>query len=510
MPPQITATSPQPIDTPPKPAAGRVPTVVRDLNWTPAIWLLLVVVCGALFLDGLDLSMIGVALPSIGHALHLSSSSLQWIVSGYVLGYGSFLLLGGRTSDLISRRTVFLTAVTVFGAASVISACLSNEFAIVALRFVKGASAGFTVPAGLSIVTTTFAEGPARNRAFGIYTLCGASGFSLGLVFGGLLTEIGWRATFLVPGPVALLLVAVGWRVIPRARKEAVHLAHFDLIGALSATGSLLLLVYAVVEAPARGWASVSTIALLAVSVALMATFIVVELRHEHPLVRLGILRSPALVHANLAAFAMFGSYAAFQFIATLYVQDALGWSPIHMALTFLPTGIIVVLGAPRIGPLIQRLGTQTTILFGTLAFLIGYGLFLRVSPSMPYAEFLLPTMLLIGVGFGLSFAALNAQATSGVANHEQGLASGLLNTSLQIGGAIVLAVVTAILGTSGTPVHDQLLPGMKTAIDVVVGVSAASVILTLTYLYRARRTAALPAFAETANLEAEAVSLDV
>jgi Na+/melibiose symporter-like transporter len=196
----------------------------------------------------------------------------------------------------------------------------------------------------------------------------------------------------------------------------------------------------------------VSTIALLAVSVALMTTFILVQLRHDHPLVRLGILRNPALVHANLAAFAMFGSYAAFQFIATLYVQDSLGWSPITMALAFLPTGIIVVLGAPRIGPVIQRLGTSTTILFGMLAFAAGYALFLRVSPSMPYVEFLLPTMLLIGVGFGLSFAALNAQATAGVANHEQGLASGLLNTSLQIGGAIVLAVVTAILGTGGHP----------------------------------------------------------
>jgi MFS family permease len=479
--------------------------VVRDLNWTPAIWLLLVVVCGALFLDGLDLSMIGVALPSIGHALHLSAGSLQWIVSGYVLGYGSFLLLGGRTSDLVSRRTVFLTAVSVFGVASVISASLSNELAIVALRFIKGASAGFTVPAGLSIMTTTFAEGPARNRAFGIYTLCGASGFSLGLVFGGLLTEIGWRATFLLPGPIALLLVAAGWRVIPRAARHTVQLAHFDLLGALSATGSLLLLVYSVVEAPTRGWTSPSTIALLAVSAALMATFITVELRHDHPLVRLGILRNPALVHANLAAFAMFGSYAAFQFIVTLYVQDSLGWSPITMSLAFLPTGVIVVLGAPRIGPLIQRLGTSTTILLGMLAFTAGYALFLRATPSMPYAEFLLPTMLLIGVGFGLSFAALNAQATAGVADHEQGLASGLLNTSLQIGGAIVLAVVTAILGTQGTPVHDQLLPDMKIAIDVVVAVSAAAAILTLTFLYRSRRAGVVFVGAEALATEARA-----
>jgi len=482
----------QPDTTPPSPTHQTDPPgvarLVRDLNWTPAIWSLLIVVCGALFLDGLDLSMIGVALPSIGRSLHLSAGSLQWIVSGYVLGYGSFLLLGGRTSDLVSRRTVFLVAVTVFGVASVISAGLSNEVALVALRFIKGASAGFTVPAGLSILTTTFAEGQARNKALGIYSLCGASGFSLGLVLGGLLTEIGWRAPFLLPGPVALVLVAVGWRVIPRHSRGSVRLAHFDLFGALSATGSLLLLVYSVVEAPTRGWTSPTTIALFVVSAALMATFIVIELHHDHPLVRLGILRNPALVHANLAAFAMFGSYVAFQFIVTLYVQDSLGWSPITMALAFLPAGIIVVLGSPRIGPVLQRLGTATTILFGMLAFALGYALFLRVTPSMPYVEFMLPTMLLLGVGFGLSFAALNGQATAGVVDHEQGLASGLLNTSLQLGGAIVLAVVTAILGAHGTPVHDQLLPGMKTAIYVVVSVSVAAVILTLTYLYRSRR----------------------
>src|ERR1700722_15133649 len=252
----------------------RLPSIVRDLNWKQAIWLLLVVVCGALFLDGLDLSMIGVALPSIGRSLHLSSGSLQWIVSGYVLGYGSFLLLGGRTSDLISRRTVFLTAVTVFGVASVISAGLSNEVGLVALRFIKGASAGFTVPAGLSILTTTFAEGPARNKALGIYSLCGASGFSLGLVLGGLLTEIGWRAPLLLPGPVALVLVAVGLRVIPKTPTTRVRLGELDIAGAVTGTLALLFFVYTIVEAPNRGWASPLTLGGVAIRGVLVARFI--------------------------------------------------------------------------------------------------------------------------------------------------------------------------------------------------------------------------------------------
>jgi MFS family permease len=457
------------------------PSVVRDLTWTATTWLLLVVLCGALFLDGLDISMVGVALPSIGSDLGMSASSLQWIVSGYVLGYGGFLLLGGRASDLLGRRQVFLTAVAVFGAASVVSSVLSNDFALVALRFVKGASAGFTVPAGLSIITTTFAEGPARNRALSIYTMCGASGFSLGLVFGGLLTELGWRETFLLPGPVAIALVLVGFRVIPRVPREPVHWAHLDLAGALTSTASLLVLVYAVVEAPERGWGSLSTIGLLALSIVLMAVFVFIEQRHPQPLVRLGMLRSASLLHANASAAVMFGGYVAFQFLVTLYVQDSLGWSPIEMALGFLPAGLIVVASAPRIGLLLERLRTTVLIMLGLLAFVTAYALFLRVDPSMPYASFLLPTMLLLGIGFALCFPAVNAQATAGVADHEQGLASGLVNTSIQIGGAIVLAIITAIVGNGGSgSTHDhRLLPHMTTALTVVVGVSVLGLLVT-------------------------------
>ena len=200
--------------------------------------------------------MIAVALPSIGVSLHLSPASLQWIVNGYILGYAGFLLLGGRISDLISRRTVFLTAVTIFGVASVLSALVSVDAVLVGLRFIKGASAGFTVPAGLSILTTTFAEGPARNRALGIYTVCGASGFSLGLVCGGLLTGLGWRVTLLMPGPVALLIVFIGLRIIPRTPSVRVRLGDLDLVGAVTGTLALLFFVYSIVEAPQRGWAS--------------------------------------------------------------------------------------------------------------------------------------------------------------------------------------------------------------------------------------------------------------
>jgi MFS family permease len=472
------------------PAAHAPLTVHANTRWTAAIWGLLVVLCGALFLDGLDVSMVGVALPSIGSDLHLTPGALQWIVSGYVLGYGGLLLLGGRVSDLVGRRQVFLAAVAVFGAASVISAGLSNDTALIALRFVKGASAAFTVPAGLSIITTTFAEGPARNRALSIYTVCGASGFSFGLIFGGLLTEWGWRATFLLPGPVAIALLIAGLRVVPRSTRERVSLGHFDLAGAFTSTASLLVLVYAVVEAPSRGWGDVSTIGLLALSAALMATFVAVERRHARPLLRLGILRSSSLVHANVSGAVMFGGYVAFQFVATLYLQDSLGWSPLSMALGFLPAGLLVVASATRMGVVLERVRTPVLILGGLTSLMIGYLLFLRVSPSMSYADFLLPTMIFLGIGFALAFPSVNAQATSGVADHEQGLASGLVNTSIQIGGAVVLAVITAILGagSSGTPTrHGELLPGMTTAIAVLVGLSLFGVLLTAVRLLPSR-----------------------
>lgn len=455
--------------------------VTEGTGWSSRTWLLLIVLAGALFLDGLDISMVGVALPSIGEDLGMSPSALQWIVSGYVLGYGGLLLLGGRSADLLGRRSVFLFAVGAFGIASVVSAFLSNDLAIIALRFVKGVAAAFTVPAGLSIITTTFAEGPARNRALSIYTVCGASGFSMGLVFGGLLTELGWRMTFLLPGPAALLLLFAGLKVVPRAERQVSSLKHFDLLGAFTSTASLLILVYAVVEAPTRGWTSPGTVGLLATSILLAAAFVAVELRHDHPLVRLGILRSARVVHANLAGAVMFGAYVSFQFVVTLYLQNALGWSPLAMAMGFLPAGILVVASVVKMGSVLQRFDTRVVIAAGLASFALGYALFLRVTPGMSYVNFLLPTMLLLGLGFALCFPSINAQATAGVADHEQGLASGLVNTSLQIGGAVMLAVISAVIGAGDTVAKpDSLLPGMTTAIQIVVGLTVVGLLSTL------------------------------
>src|SRR4051794_12200575 len=295
-------------------------TDATGIRWDGRLWGALVVLCGVLFLDGLDVSMVGVALPSIRDDLGLNPSQLQWVVSGYVLGYGGLLLLGGRTADLVGRRRTLLAALSVFLVASAVGATVSDGTLIVATRFLKGASAAFTAPASLSMITTTFPEGPARNKALSIYTACGASGFSLGLVFGGLLTELGWRWTFLLPVPIAAAILIALPRVIADDTPAADgHRRSYDLPGAFTITAGMLLLVRTVVRAPDVGWGASETLISLLVALMLLGAFVTIEQHTREPLVRLGILRSGPLALANITAMAVFGCYVSFQFVSTLY-----------------------------------------------------------------------------------------------------------------------------------------------------------------------------------------------
>ncbi|GII03489.1 MFS transporter [Planobispora takensis] len=417
-------------------------------RWDARLWAALAVLCAVVFLDALDVSMVGVALPSIQADLGLSTSALQWVVSGYVLGYGGLLLLGGRTADLLGRRRVFLVALAVFAVASLLGGIVDDGGLLIAARFVKGISAAFTAPAALSIITTTFAEGPARNRALSIFTASGASGFSLGLVISGLLTSLNWRWTFLMPVPVAIIALVAALKFLPRHREERAEGGH-DLIGAVTITASMLLLVFTVVEAPEAGWGSVRTIGSLLGAAALLAVFVIAELKVRHPLVRLGILRSGPIVRANLGLVILFGSYVGFQFVAMQYFQNFLHWSALETALAFLPAGLLVAVTSTKMGDLADRFGTARLIVIGSAALAGGYAFFLRLDGAPSLATLIIPGMVLLGVAFALSFPSLNIQATNGVADDEQGLASGLLNTSGQVGGAVVLAVVTAVLTSS-------------------------------------------------------------
>jgi len=463
---------------------------------TTRAWGALLVLCGALFLDALDVSMVGVALPSIRTDLHMSTSSLQWVVSAYVLGYGGFLLLGGRAADLLGRRRVFLIALGVFVVASALGGFATDGTLLIVTRFVKGLSAAFTAPAGLSIITTSFEEGPARNKALAVYTATGAAGFSLGLVFGGLLTEVSWRLAFLLPAPVAFVALVAGLRLVPRSERVRSIGRSFDVAGAVTLTGGMLLLVYTLVEAPTVGWGSVRTLGSLLGVAAVLAAFVAREQRTPTPLVRLGIFRSSTLVRANLGAMAL-AAWIGFQFITTLYLQQLRGWSSLETGLAIFPAGALVAVLSPRVAPLIPRYGVTRLAVAGLLSLVLGYVLFLPIGLDSSYAFGMLPTFLLAGLGFGLAFGPLNVAATSGVAPEEQGLAGGLVNTSFQLGAALVLAIVTAVVNanTSGSTSQD-ILSGYHAALFVAVGVALLGVLAMLQ-----RRPA--PAVAVDTTLEA-------
>jgi EmrB/QacA subfamily drug resistance transporter len=461
-------------------------------------WGALLVLCGALFLDALDVSMIGVALPSIRSDLGMSTSSLQWVVSAYVLGYGGFLLLGGRAADMFGRRRMFLISLGVFVVASALGGLATDPELLIATRFIKGVSAAFTAPAGLSIITTTFAEGPARNKALSIYTATGATGFSLGLVFGGLLTEIGWRWVFFLPVPVALLALVGALRLVPRGERSPRQSGAFDLIGAVTLTSAMLLLVFTLVEAPTVGWASARTLGSFVAAGLILAAFAAHERRTALPLVRLGILRSSSLVRANLAAMSLFGAWVGFQFIATLYMQQLRGWSALETGLAIFPGGLLVALIAPRLAPLIARYGVTRLIVVGLSLNVAAYALFVPIGLDSPYVTAMLPTFLLAGLGFALAYGPLNIVATNGIAPEEQGLAGGLLNTSFQFGGALVLAVVTAVnnaaTGADGSP--QALLDGFQAALLVSVAVA----ILGVGAIVVRRRSQPAPAVEDVPN----------
>jgi MFS family permease len=458
----------------------------NDRGWTPQLWGILFVLGGALCLDALDVSMVGVALPSIRSALGLSTSSLQWIVSGYVLGYGGLLLLGGRAADLLGRRRVFLVALAVFALVSVLGGVVSSPGLLIGARFVKGVAAAFTAPASMSLLTTTFPEGPMRNRAFSIYTVFGASGFSLGLVLSGALTEISWRWTLLVPAPVALVVLAAAVWLIPSGERVRRGERKFDIPGALTITAAMLLLVYTVVSAQQAGWGSARTLGSFAGVAVLLGVFATIERRSRDPLVPFGIFSSGALRRANIGAVTLFGTYVSFQFLVTQYLQTLSGWSAMSTALAFLPAGVIVVLLSTRMAVLLGRFGPTPLTGLAFTCLVIAYAVFLRAGVHPDYPAVMLPATLLVGLAFGLGFSSLSVAATAGVPNAEQGLAASLFQTSFQVGGAVVLAIVTAVVdagGASHIVSASATLAAYRPALALITGIAGIGMLVALSGL---------------------------
>jgi MFS family permease len=459
-------------------------------QWTRAEKLLLAVLSGVVCLDALDASLTQVALPSIGTSLGLGEARLQWIVSAYVLGYGGFLLLGGRCADVFGRRRVLVWGLVALILASAIGTVASDGTLLIAARFVKGVSAAFTAPAALSIITTSFAEGPHRNKALGLFTAAAAFGFTFGLVSGGLLTQLSWRYTFAVVVPAAALLLLATLRVI-RADSPAPEGAgaRLDIGGAVTVTGAALIFVWAVVEAPSAGWTSGRTLGALAVVSALVITFVMIESRVEQPLVRFALLRATPLLRANVCALLMFGCVVVFNVSTTLYEQDVLGWGPLKAGIVFTVAGVSTGVVAPRVGAIATRVGAMWVLLAGTLASLAAYLLWLRTGTTTSYPV-IVASLILAGGGFALAYPALNMQALAGVPHDEQGLASGLVGSSFQIGGALMLAIATAV-ALAHTPVHpsaQESVHGLHAGMTVAVAGAGLIALITVAGLLMRRR----------------------
>jgi MFS family permease len=469
--------------------ANPAPTV-----WTPQLWGILFVLGGALCLDALDVSMVGVALPSIRTALGLSTASLQWIVSGYVLGYGGLLLLGGRAADLLGRRRVFIAALSVFAVVSLLGGLVSSPALLIGARFIKGIAAAFTAPASMSLLTTTFPEGPMRNRAFSVYSVFGASGFSLGLVLSGLLTQVSWRLTLLVPAPAAAVVLIGAIALIPRGARVSREGRQFDFPGAVAVTTAMLLLVYTVVSAQQAGWGSARTVGSFAAVAVLLGVFGVIEQRSKDPLVPFRIFRSGALRRANVGAIALFGTYVSFQFLITQYLQTLAGWSALSTALAFLPAGLVVAVMSVRMSGLIGRFGPTPLVAAAFLCLVAGYAVFLRAGVRPDYPSVMLPAVALLGLAFGLGFSSLSLAATAGIPNKEQGLAASLFQTSFQVGGAVVLAVVTAVVDAGGANKiisPSATLAAYRPALAVITGIAGVGLLVALSGLRRRARVAA-------------------
>ncbi|AWS45703.1 MFS transporter [Streptosporangium sp. 'caverna'] len=442
-------------------------------------WGVLLVLCGAIFLEGIDVAMLNVALPSIRADLDLSTGMLSGVVSAYVLGYGGFMLLGGRTADLLGRRRMFLLWLTVFLVFSGLGGFATEGWMLLVARFATGVAAAFMAPAGLSLITGNFPEGPQRTKALGVYAGTAAGGFSLGLVAGGLLASFGWRWVFFAPVILSAVILLAAIPLLRDSRAPERPAGGFDLAGAFSITGAMLLLVYGVVrlERPGNGWAG--TVGTFAAGLALLAAFIVIERRAANPLVRLGILRSGPLVRANLGALLFLSSFAGFQFLVTLYLQELRGWSTLQTGLAMLVVGVDTVL-APTLTPrLVNRFGNVPVLFGGMVLATLAYVLFLPVGLDWAYTA-MLPTMVLLGLAFSLAYGPLTMAAVEGVDEHEHGLAGGLLYTAMQFGTALGLSAVTAVnvasLGDGGSPEAGLTALQAALVVPVVAGVLGAVV----------------------------------
>jgi predicted MFS family arabinose efflux permease len=451
--------------------------------------LLLVILCGVQFVDAIDIALMGPAVPRIQADLHMAPAVLQWVVSAYVLGYGGFLLLGGRLADLFNRKRILIGAMVAFVVVSIIGGVAENGSVLIGARLAKGIAAAFTAPASLAILLHSYQDETKRNKALGTYLAIAAIGFTLGLVLGGVLAAITWRLTMFFPALVGIILVIGVAAVVPRSDGSATgDRPRVDLLGAVTVTAGLLLLVYAASNAATAGWASPLTLGSLLASIALIVLFVLIERVREAPLVPLDIFRRPGLSRANIVVFLLQGDYIGWQFVMTLYLQNELHWSPILVGLAFVPGGVMIILTAERWAGLVQRVGAWRLCAFGLLLQSAGFLWSVLVLGHVSGWLLVALPITVMGTGFAAAYPAMNITAVGSARPNEQGLASGLFIAAFQIGSGVVLGIVASVLAINAAA--GAGIGAYRAGTLVAFGVAILSLLVALAGVVQARRPA--------------------
>src|SRR3954452_9858316 len=450
-------------------------------------WLALVLLAAAQFVVVLDASIVNVALPSIGDALHFSPDNLSWVVNAYTLTFGGFLLLGGRMADLIGRRRMFVIGLVLFASASLAGGLAQSDVWLIVARAVQGLGAALVSPAALSLVTVLFREGAERNKAMGVWGAVSGAGGAAGVLFGGMLTQwAGWEWVLFVNVPIGIAAALIAPRLLPESRNAGPR--HFDVAGAIAVTGGLSLLVYSIVNANKAGWGSGETLILMGVAVASIVAFVAIERRTKAPLVPFpGIFRIRTITSVNVVALLIAMSLFSMFFFVSLYMQQVLGYDALKAGVSYLPLAGGIIVSAGMASGLVTRFGFTPILVLGMVLTAGGLVWFAQISANGSYLGDILFPSLLSAFGLGFAFVSMTVAAVAGVEGHEAGLASGLINTSQQVGGALGLAILAAIanshtdsLISDGVARAQALTEGFSTAMTVGAGFAIAGALMAL------------------------------
>ena len=459
----------------------------------PKRWQALAVLSIAYLMVVLDIAIVNVALPTIQKDLHFSSEeNLQWIVSGYSLAFGGLLLLGGRAGDILGRRSIFMAGLALFGATSLLAGLSQSSGMLIGVRVAQGAAGAILAPSVFSITSVTFEEGAERNKALGVLGGISGAGAAIGVILGGVLTQyLGWEWIFFVNVPIAIVTLFFVPRLVRESRAEGLS-HHFDAQGAVAVTGSLMLFVYALTRSTQVGWSSLETIGCLIGSAVLMIAFFFIESRSESPLVPLRIFKRRTLTAANTIGFLLGTMVFGMFFLLSLYMQKVLGFSAIDTGLDYLAVALTAVISSVAAQSLVTRIGVKPALVFGLA--MVGGGLvyFTQISATGSYFSDLFAGFIILGIGLGFTFVPISIAALAGVTGRDAGLASGLINTSQQIGGALGLAILTTVSTNhitsalkSGTPTPEALTSGYALAFWVAAALAGVAIVATLVLVKR-------------------------